>query len=963
MALALPQTTKTLALSNNNFTGTTYTFYDTHVNTIYVDNVSFDYSIVLAALSDPNSYILVKNNTAYTATIYQKDGITVVNILPPGYFAILFLREEWITYIDTPESATSVTATNIGTGAPIYAGEVGGVLEFKSLAAGGNIIIVDDGSTITISTDTAVGEANTATNIGGNIYGLYATKVGVALEFKNLEAGTNIFLSSSNTTITINAQVLEVTTIGNTNSVVQSFNSNILTFNSLNASSYISLATTASGIFIGTSFTPQNILGTNVGVGAGLYSTTITSGTSSLDVFKSIIAQTGINITDTISGIYISSPLFATTVGNTNSVLQSLNSNILTFNSLNAGSYVNIATTASGIFIGTSFIPQSISGTNVGVGAGLYSTTIVSGTESLDVFKSIIAQTGINITDTISGIYISSPLFATTVGNTNSILQSLNSNILTFNSLNAGSYVNIATTASGIFIGTSFTPQNILGTNVGVGAGLYSTTIVSGTESLNVFKSIIAQTGINITDTISGIYISSPLFATTVGNTNSILQSLNSNILTFNSLNAGSYVSLATTASGIFIGTSFIPQSISGTNVGVGAGLYSTTITSGSESIDVFKSIIAQTGINITDTISGIYISSPLFATTVGNTNSVLQSLNSNILTFNSLNASSYINIATTASGIFIGASPVSQTILGTNVGVGAGLYSTTITSGSESIDVFKSIIAQTGISISDTMSGIYISSPLFVTTVGNTNSVLQSFDSSILVFNSLNAGSYISLATTASGIFINNTVSPSGNTLYTNIGGTGVGLYATTVAGASDYVSFKSLIAGTNVTLQATESTIIVESIAPRSTYLTYFPFIENSQTNFAAIDLLNVNDGYLKAFPIIYDSVIRGIYLSSYYGNVFTIPPGEYSEFQFGVLPQGATPQAINFTPIAPIPLFTITTVTVGSCINVLMPNLSIPVTAGSRLALQTSTSSDFHGTAGVTSTRYIMTVYLDN
>lgn len=51
----------------------------------------------------------------------------------------------------------------------------------------------------------AVGEANTASNIGATGVGIFAQKSGVDLQFKKLVQGTNVTITSDATTVTINA--------------------------------------------------------------------------------------------------------------------------------------------------------------------------------------------------------------------------------------------------------------------------------------------------------------------------------------------------------------------------------------------------------------------------------------------------------------------------------------------------------------------------------------------------------------------------------------------------------------------------------------------------------------------------------------------------------------------------------------------------------------------------------------
>lgn len=90
-------------------------------------------------------------------------------------------------------------------------------LRINSTPAGGTYSLsVDSSGYVYRSALAGVGEANTASNIGGD-YGLYASKVGVDLKFKSLSAGTNITITSSATELTINSTPTAGTVSSNDN--------------------------------------------------------------------------------------------------------------------------------------------------------------------------------------------------------------------------------------------------------------------------------------------------------------------------------------------------------------------------------------------------------------------------------------------------------------------------------------------------------------------------------------------------------------------------------------------------------------------------------------------------------------------------------------------------------------------------------------------------------------------------
>lgn len=95
-------------------------------------------------------------------------------------------------------------ASNVGTGHGVFKQKSGSVLEFKSLVAGGNIVISDSGSDeILISTSMAVGESNTGANLGSGT-GIFANKTGLTLNFKTLNSLSPSALSITSTGTDVN---------------------------------------------------------------------------------------------------------------------------------------------------------------------------------------------------------------------------------------------------------------------------------------------------------------------------------------------------------------------------------------------------------------------------------------------------------------------------------------------------------------------------------------------------------------------------------------------------------------------------------------------------------------------------------------------------------------------------------------------------------------------------------------
>jgi len=102
-----------------------------------------------------------------------------------------------------PTAGEANTASSLGTGEDIFKQKTGVNLEFRSIRGDGSTIAVSTiGDDIVISAP-ALGEDNTASNLPGGT-GIFASKVGVDLQFKSLIAGTDITFVEGANTITIN---------------------------------------------------------------------------------------------------------------------------------------------------------------------------------------------------------------------------------------------------------------------------------------------------------------------------------------------------------------------------------------------------------------------------------------------------------------------------------------------------------------------------------------------------------------------------------------------------------------------------------------------------------------------------------------------------------------------------------------------------------------------------------------
>ncbi len=183
-------------------------------------------------------------------------------------------------------------------------------------------------------------------------------------------------------------------------------------------------------------------------------------------------------------------------------------------------------------------------------------------------------------------------------------------------------------------------------------------------------------------------------------------------------------------------------------------------------------------------------------------------------LRFRTLVSGSGILITENSDTVSIAATTSGEINTVSNLGTGTGLYSTKV-----GVDLrFKSLVAGTGISLSSDSNEVTITAlaPTGVITegasVGTGNAVYKQKVSSTLQFKSLVAGTGIVINPSSDSLEIVSSVIPGEINTASNLGA-GAGIYSTKV-GVD--LRFKSLIAGTNVTITPTANDIIISSTAP---------------------------------------------------------------------------------------------------------------------------------------------------
>lgn len=105
--------------------------------------------------------------------------------------------------IDASASGEANTASNVGGEKEVYKTKTGVDLVFRTLKAGTNITLTQNTNDIEIAASGSAGEVNTASNVGASGVGVFKQKTGVDLEFKKLIAGSGITLTAGTSDITI----------------------------------------------------------------------------------------------------------------------------------------------------------------------------------------------------------------------------------------------------------------------------------------------------------------------------------------------------------------------------------------------------------------------------------------------------------------------------------------------------------------------------------------------------------------------------------------------------------------------------------------------------------------------------------------------------------------------------------------------------------------------------------------
>ncbi len=300
------------------------------------------------------------------------------------------------------------TASNIGAGIGLFAQKNVTDLEFKSLVAGTNISLSSGTDTVTISSS-ASGEANTASNLGAG-EGIFSSKSGVDLRLKSIVAGSGVNLSSDTNTITItNSSIGEANTasnLGASGSSVFSQKSGVdLQFRKLIGGTNVTLTENTNDITIDASGAAgETNTASNVGAGTGVFAQK-----SGVDLeFKSLVSGSGINVTSdattvTVTNSGIGEANTASNLGAGEGIFESKSSLDLRFKSLVEGTNVSLSSDTNTVTINASGTGEVNTASNLGASGG----SIFAQKSGVDLeFRKIIGGNSITVTQNTNDITI-----------------------------------------------------------------------------------------------------------------------------------------------------------------------------------------------------------------------------------------------------------------------------------------------------------------------------------------------------------------------------------------------------------------------------------------------------------------------------------------------------------------------------------------------------------------------------
>jgi len=771
--------------------------------------ITNDANTITIAAVDVITSVITASNTGMPIVNGTTAGVTEIRTLiddiTPGFAGIVFSQAGGIITVGNSLDGESVGTTGAGTGQP-YIQKVGDRIRFRSIVAGTNITVTQAGNDITIAAADSGATITAVEAVAGPGIPVYdSTDVGGVAYIRNLEADATpgnegIVMSENAGIITIGCNI-GGSNVGGGPGVVWSgvkTPAGELEFNTLGGTSN---GLTVSAPVLGLITIDNTLDGASVGAtGPGTGQPYIQKVNDRIQ-FRSIVEGTNISVTQVDDDIIISAAGAADPITAVDSIGVGLS--VYDSTDIDGVAYIRslMADTTSGnegigltLSTNTIIVSNTISGTNLGSGPG-----------TIFVQKNASAQMEFNrLAGTVNGLTVSSPSAGvitidndlngnSLIGGT-AVFVDKTTNRLNFRSLVAGANIGITNNANTITIAATGVITSVVNASV-TGLSL----IEDGAAPVVDLRTLLADTALNMGGmafaTAAGIItVSNTLRGSSLGAGTAVYVDKTTNFLNFRSLIAGANIGLSNDANTITIAATGVVTSAAPAS---GTGL--SLIEDGAAPVVDLRTLLADTALNM----GGLAFATAAGVITVSNTlvgNSLLGGTavyvnkTTNNLNFRSLVAGANVTITNDANTITIAAADASGiTAVSAVVGPGTPVYDST----SLGTAFIRNLIADTalnmeGIVFAEASGIITVSNSLRGSSLGAGTPVYVDKTTNFLNFRSLVAGANVGLSNTATTI----TIAVTGVvTSAAPASGTGLSLIED---GAAPVVDLRTLLADT---------------------------------------------------------------------------------------------------------------------------------------------------------------------